>query len=48
MNLFNIVDLSICMIAFVIFCISSSIVYVINDISDVEKDRMHEVKKIDH
>lgn len=45
MNLFNIVDLSICMIAFVIFCISSSIVYVINDISDVEKDRMHEVKK---
>lgn len=33
------------LIAFAIFCISSSIVYIINDMKDVEKDKKHEVKK---
>ena len=32
-------------LAFIIFSISSSIVYVINDIEDVEKDKKHPIKK---
>lgn len=32
-------------LAFFIFCITSSIVYVINDIEDVEKDKLHPIKK---
>ena len=32
-------------LAFFIFCITSSIVYVINDIEDVEKDKKHPIKK---
>lgn len=30
---------------FISFCLISSAVYVINDIKDVEKDRMHKIKK---
>lgn len=33
------------LISFIVFCITSSIVYVINDMKDVEKDRKHEVKR---
>lgn len=40
------VDLFIqCLIAFVAFCFTASIIYVINDIVDRKKDRLHEVKK---
>lgn len=45
MNLFDIEYLLLSFLAFLVFCITSSIVYVINDISDVEKDKMHEVKR---
>lgn len=34
-----------CIVAFIIFSFSSSIVYVINDMNDVEKDRLHPIKK---
>ena len=34
-----------CIFAFVVFSFASSIVYVLNDLSDIEKDRMHPVKK---
>ena len=32
-------------LAFIIFSITSSIVYVINDIEDIEKDKKHPIKK---
>ena len=32
-------------IAFLVFCFSSSIVYVINDINDIESDKLHAIKK---
>ena len=34
-----------CVVAFICFSLSASVVYVINDINDVEKDRQHPVKK---
>lgn len=43
----NILDknyLALSLIAFIIFCLSSSIVYIINDLKDLEKDKNHPVK----
>lgn len=33
------------LLAFIVFCLYSSVVYVINDLVDVEKDKIHPVKK---
>ncbi len=43
-QLFNREKLFICVMGFIAFCMVSSAVYVINDIRDVEKDRLHPVK----
>lgn len=45
MNSCNIQYLSLCFLAFVIFSLSSSVVYVLNDMADVEKDKLHPIKK---
>ena len=45
LNLLNFDYLVMASLAFIVFCFSSSIVYVINDISDIEKDRKHPIKK---
>lgn len=44
-NIFNKEMLLLSIIAFFIFSISSSIVYIINDIEDVDKDKRHPIKK---
>ena len=44
-NLFKCELLGNCFIAFMIFSFTASIVYVINDINDIEKDRLHPIKK---
>lgn len=44
-NLFNTNLIYKCILAFVIFSFSSSIVYIINDLSDLEKDKLHPIKK---
>lgn len=45
LNIFNLDYLLICIISFLIFCFASSIVYVLNDLNDIEKDRKHLIKK---
>lgn len=44
-SLLDIASLEKATIAFVFFCTASSLVYIINDLKDVEKDRNHPVKK---
>ena len=44
-NLFNTEYYLGAILAFIVFSYSASIVYVLNDISDVEKDKLHPVKK---
>ena len=44
-NLFNLESLLIATAGFFVFCLASSLVYVINDIIDIESDRQHPVKK---
>src|SRR5260370_2041992 len=44
-QLFNLPLLIKVLLAFVVFCGLSSAVYVINDIFDIQKDRMHPFKK---
>ena len=45
LNLFNINYIMLTTLAFIVFCFTSSIVYILNDLSDIEKDRLHPVKK---
>ena len=44
-NLFETQLLVQSIIAFLIFSFTSSIIYVFNDITDIEKDKLHEIKK---
>ncbi len=44
-NILNINKLYIGIISFFIFCFSSSIVYMVNDILDIENDKLHPIKK---
>ena len=44
-NILNTNYLIICLLAFIVFCFASSIIYVLNDMSDIEKDKLHPIKK---
>lgn len=43
-NLFNVKFFWVSLCGFLIFCLTSSVIYIINDINDVEKDRQHPTK----
>lgn len=45
LNLFNLNYFLTCLLAFIVFCFTSSIVYILNDMSYIEKDKLHPVKK---
>lgn len=44
-NIFNKEYFFTCVLAFFVFCFSSSIVYVLNDLNDIESDKHHPIKK---
>ena len=44
-NLYNVKLLLYCLLGFICVSLSSSIVYVLNDIKDVDKDKLHTIKK---
>ena len=46
LNLFDASLLLTTFAAFAVFCLTSSIIYIINDISDIKSDRAHPVKKM--
>ena len=44
-QLLDINKLKDCLICFLVFCLVSSVIYIVNDIKDEDKDRLHPVKK---
>lgn len=45
MNLFNTNLVLRTILAFIAFCLVASAIYIINDIRDIEKDKLHPIKK---
>lgn len=44
-NLFNISVLNKSLIGFIVFCMISSVIYILNDLKDIENDKNHPIKK---
>lgn len=44
-NVFNSENITDCFLGFISFCLISSCIYIVNDVKDVEKDRLHPTKK---
>ena len=44
-NLLNFIKLKNCIWAFIVFSLACSIIYIFNDIKDIEKDKLHPKKK---
>lgn len=44
-QVFNVEKIIPCIYIFISFCLTASVVYIINDIKDKEKDKLHEIKK---